>query len=127
MAQYKNFPSIDDMIVAGKTLPEIQAELRKVIAVRDEAALKVQKDLAIRKARATAAEKLADYLVALDVPCGHAELVSTFEKTFKSYEEEIGPALKTMAKNKSIEPTATLDESALESALATLRNFADSL
>ena len=48
--------SIDDMIKSGKTLPEIQSELRKIVAARDEAALEEEKR---KYAAAAAKEKVA--------------------------------------------------------------------
>ncbi len=84
--------SIDEMIAAGKTLPEIQAELRKQVAARDEASLQEAKIKAARK-KATAA--LSDYFVALGVPVDEVNPKS-FEEMWSEFESAIAPALKIL-------------------------------
>jgi len=128
-----NVLSIDEMIKAGKTLPEIQAELRKIVATRDEAALKAQKDAEkqakIKEARAAAVKALADYCIAIGVPLSERnDLMVSFEKALNEYEKELTPWLKVIAKVPA-EPKSrsTLDTVSLEDALAQLRSFADSL
>lgn len=128
-----NIPSIDEMIKAGKTLPEIQTELRKIVAARDEAALKVQEDLErknkIKEARAAAVTALTDYCIAIGVPLSERnDLMVSFEKALNEYEKELTPWLKVIEKV-PVEPKSrsTLDTVSLEDALAQLRSFADSL
>lgn len=127
-----NVLSIDAMIQAGKTLPEIQAELRRIVAARDEAALKVQQDLErknkIKKARAAAVEAIVAYCGALGVPAEKVDLEESLNKALISYEEDLGLWLKVLEKVPT-EPKSrsTLDEVSLEDALAQLRAFADRL
>lgn len=128
-----NVLSIDEMIKAGKTLPEIQTELRKIVAARDEAALKAQKDAEkqakIKEARAAAVTALADYCIAIGVPFTERnDLMVSFNKALDEYEKELTPWLKVIEKVPA-EPKcrSTLDTLSLEDALAQLRSFADSL
>ena len=81
-------PSIDEMIKAGKTLPEIQAELRKVVAARDEATLKAQKINKVKEARAAAVKALVNYCLTLGVPMKDEELTSSLDSALASYEKE---------------------------------------
>lgn len=125
--------SIDEMIKAGKTFPEIQAELRKVVAARDEAALKAQKDAEkqakVKEARTAAVTALADYCIAIGVPASERnDLMMSFNKALDEYEKELTPWLKVIEKVPA-EPKSrsTLDTLSLEDALAQLRSFADSL
>ena len=131
----KNIPSIDEMINAGKTLPEIQAELRKIVAARDEAALKAQKDAEkqakVKEARSNVAKALADYCIAIGVPfTQHNDLMVSFNKALDEHEKELELWLKLMEKvstgpkPKTKSVLGTVD---LEDALAQLRSFADSL
>jgi hypothetical protein len=128
-----NVLSIDAMIKAGKTLPEIQTELRKIVAARDEAALKAQKDAEkqakVKEARSTAVKALADYCIAIGVPFTERnDLMVSFNKALDEYEKELTPWLKVIEKVPA-EPKSrsTLDTLSLEDALAQLRSFADSL
>ena len=131
----KNTLSIDEMIKAGKTLPEIQAELRKIVAARDEAALKAQKDAEkqakIKEARSNVAKALADYCIAIGVPfTQHNDLMVSFNKALDEYEKELELWLKLMEKvptESKPKTKSTLDTLSLEDALAQLRSFADSL
>ena len=131
----KNIPSIDEMINAGKTLPEIQTELRKIVAARDEAALKEQKDAEkqakIKEARSNVAKALADYCIAIGVPfTQHNDLMVSFNKALDEYEKELELWLKLMEKvptESKPKTKSTLDTLSLEDALAQLRSFADSL
>lgn len=131
----KNIPSIDEMINAGKTLPEIQAELRKIVAARDEAALKAQKDAEkqakVKEARSNVAKALADYCIAIGVPfTQHNDLMVSFNKALDEYEKELELWLKLMEKvptESKSKTKSTLDTLSLEDALAQLRSFADSL
>lgn len=131
-----NTLSIDEMINAGKTLPEIQAELRKIVAARDEAALKAQKDAEkqakIKEARSNVAKALADYCVAIGVPFTQRnDLMVSFNKALDEYEKELELWLKLMEKVSTTESKpktkSTLGTVDLEDALAQLRSFADSL
>lgn len=133
----KNIPSIDEMINAGKTLPEIQAELRKIVAARDEAALKAQKDAEkqakVKEARSNVAKALADYCIAIGVPFAqHNDLMVSFNKALDEYEKELELWLKLMEKvstesKPKPKTKSTLGTVDLEDALAQLRSFADSL
>ena len=131
----KNTLSIDEMIKAGKTLPEIQTELRKIVAARDEAALKAQKDAEkqakVKEARSNVAKALADYCIAIGVPfTQHNDLMVSFNKALDEYEKELELWLKLMEKvSTESKPKAksTLGTIDLEDALAQLRSFADSL
>ena len=129
----KNIPSIDEMINAGKTLPEIQAELRKIVAARDEAALKAQKDAEkqarVKEARTTAAKAMTDYCIAIGMPLSERkDLLDSLNDALESYEKELAPWLKVIERV-PVEPKSrsTLDTVSLEDALAQLRSFADSL
>lgn len=128
-----NILSIDEMIKAGKTLPEIQVELRKVVAARDEAALKAQKDAErqakVKEARSAAVTALVDYGIAIGMPASERNnLMVSFNKALDEYEKELMPWLKVIEKVPA-EPKSrsTLDTLSLEDALAQLRSFADSL
>lgn len=131
----KNTLSIDEMIKAGKTLPEIQTELRKIVAARDEAALKAQKDAEkqakVKEARSNVAKALADYCIAIGVPfTQHNDLMVSFNKALDEYEKELELWLKLMEKvptESKPKTKSTLDNLSLEDALAQLRSFADSL
>lgn len=131
----KNTLSIDEMIKAGKTLPEIQAELRKIVAARDEAALKAQKDAEkqakVKEARSNVAKALADYCIAIGVPfTQHNDLMISFNKALDEYEKELELWLKLMEKvstESKPKTKSTLGTVDLEDALAQLRSFADSL
>jgi len=78
--------SIDEMIEQGKTLPEIQKELRKQVAARDEATLSKMKMEQLRKDLVAA---LFPYLAALDIdmtgmqPQDLMPLLLLFEKEVK--------------------------------------------
>lgn len=129
----KNIPSIDEMINAGKTLPEIQAELRKIVAARDEAVLKAQKDAEkqarVKEARTAASKAIADYCIAIGMPFSEREdLLDSLNSALESYEKELAPWLKVIERV-PVEPKSrsTLDTVSLEDALAQLRSFADSL
>jgi len=131
----KNTLSIDEMIKAGKTLPEIQTELRKIVAARDEAALKAQKDAEkqakVKEARSNVAKALADYCIAIGVPfTQHNDLMVSFNKALDEYEKELELWLKLMEKvstESKPKTKSTLGTVDLEDALAQLRSFADSL
>ena len=131
----KNIPSIDEMINAGKTLSEIQAELRKIVAARDEAALKAQKDAEkqakVKEARSNVAKALADYCIAIGVPFTQRnDLMVSFNKALDEYEKELELWLKLMEKvstESKPKTKSTLGTVDLEDALAQLRSFADSL
>lgn len=129
----KDIPSIDEMINAGKTLPEIQAELRKIVAARDEAALKAQKDAEkqakVKEARSNVAKALADYCIAIGVPFTQRnDLMVSFNKALDEYEKELELYLKLIEKVPPKPKSETLLNTVdLEDALAQLRSFADSL
>ena len=119
---------IDEMIKADKTISEIQAELRKVVAARDEATLKAQKINKVKEARAAAVKALVNYCLTLGVPMKDEELTSSLDSALASYEKELAPWLKILEKVPA-EPKSrsTLDDVSLEDALAQLRAFADAL
>ena len=132
----KNIPSIDEMINAGKTLSEIQTELRKIVAARDEAALKAQKDAErqakVKEARSAAVTALVDYGIAIGMPASERNnLMVSFNKALDEYEKELELWLKLMEKVSTTESKpktkSTLGTVDLEDALAQLRSFADSL
>ena len=89
--------SIDEMIAAGRTLPEIQAELRKLVAARDENDLKAAR---LKCARDKATNAMAEYFTVLGIP--QEEITrSTFDKMWADFEAAIAPALKVLADPKT--------------------------
>ena len=118
--------SIDEMIKAGKTLPEIQAELRKQVAARDEASLQEAK---IKAAREKATAALSDYFIALGIPEEDVD-AKTFVDMWSEFESAIAPALKIL-KNPSVVATIKTAPKAVtndtEKDLDWLRDFVSKL
>ena len=81
--------SIDEMIASGMSLPEIQKELTRKVAVRDEAKLAdARKRAKISDARVKAVNAMLSYLSALGMPCGEEEKILT-EDMFRQIEKEM--------------------------------------
>lgn len=107
--------SIDEMIKAGKTLPEIQAELKKAVAARDEEALKkAREEGKINKARTDAISALQSYFAAIGIPMDSKEDYDQILDIFKTIESSITPAYKKLFEirwPKSAAPASTkIDE-----------------
>ena len=81
--------SIDEMIASGMSLPEIQKELARKVAARDEAKLAdARKRAKISEARNKAVDAMLSYLSALGIPCGSEERAMT-EDMFAQIEKEM--------------------------------------
>lgn len=81
--------SIDEMIASGMSLPEIQKELTRKVAARDEAALAdARKKAKISDTRVKAVDAMLGYLSALGIPCGNEERTMT-EDMFRQIEKEM--------------------------------------
>ena len=81
--------SIDEMIASGMSLPEIQKELARKVAARDEAKLaEARKSAKISDTRAKAVNAMLSYLSALGIPCGENEKILT-EDMFRQIEKEM--------------------------------------
>lgn len=81
--------SIDEMIASGMSLPEIQKELARIVAARDEAKLAdARKRAKISDTRAKAIDAMLSYLTALGIPCGNEERTMT-EDMFRQVEKEM--------------------------------------
>lgn len=81
--------SIDEMIASGMSLPEIQKELTRKVAARDEAKLAdARKKAKISDTRVKAVDAMLGYLSALGIPCGNEERTMT-EDMFRQIEKEM--------------------------------------
>ena len=81
--------SIDEMIASGMSLPEIQKELARKVAARDEAKLaEARKSAKTIDTRAKAVNAMLEYLAALGIPCGSEERTMT-EDMFRQIEKEM--------------------------------------
>lgn len=81
--------SIDEMIASGMSLPEIQKQLARKVAARDEAKLaEARKSAKISDTRAKAVDAMLSYLSALGIPCGENEKTLT-EDMFRQIEKEM--------------------------------------
>ena len=81
--------SIDEMIASGASLPEIQKQLARKVAARDEAKLaEARKSAKISDTRAKAVNAMLEYLAALGIPCGNEERTMT-EDMFRQIEKEM--------------------------------------
>lgn len=82
--------SIDEMIASGMSLPEIQKELARKVAARDEAKLAAarEKKAKVVHARSTAVDAMLGYLSALGIPCSEEERAMT-EDMFAQIEKEM--------------------------------------
>ena len=122
----KNNPqelTIEEMIVLGHSGDAI----RKALDNKLKESKAAQQNKRVVEARERAIAALTEYMVTLGVPASeiHAEDLA---ESFSSFEKNVAPALKVFAKlPKKNEAKSTLDEMSLESALASLRRFADSL
>jgi len=115
--------TLEEMIELGYSEADIKAALDRKI--KNSKAAQEKKKVAL--ARSNAVTALKEYMSVLGIPAQEIEddeLISAF----LSFEKQIAPALKVLAKlPKKEEPKSTLEESAFESALESLRRFADSL
>ena len=115
--------TLEEMIELGYAESDIKAALDKKI--KNSKAAQQQKKVASARGKAVAA--LKEYMSELGVPAQEIE-DSELVSSLLSFEKQIAPALKVLAKlPKKEEPKSTLEESAFESALESLRRFADSL
>ena len=82
--------SIDEMISSGMSLPEIQKQLARKVAARDEAKLAEMREKKVKmiNARHKAVTAMLEYLSALGVPCGEEERKMT-EEMFAQIEAEL--------------------------------------
>lgn len=81
--------SIDEMIASGMSLPEIQKQLARKVAARDEAKLAdTRKRAKISDTRTKAVDAMLSYLSALGIPCGEGERAMT-EEMFAQIEKEM--------------------------------------
>lgn len=82
--------SIDEMIANGASLPEIQKQLTRKVAARDEAKLAEarEKKAKVVHARNKAVASMLDYLSTLGIPCGEEERAMT-EDMFAQIEKEM--------------------------------------
>ena len=115
--------TIDEMIALGYS----EDTIRKTLENKLKESKAAQQNKRVVEARDRAIAALTEYMVTLGVPASeiHAEDLA---ESFFSFEKNVAPALKVFAKlPKKNEAKSTLDEMSLESALASLRRFADSL
>lgn len=115
--------TMDEMIVLG--YPE--DVIRKTLDEKLKKSKAAQQNKKVVEARERAIAALTEYMITLGVPASeiHAEDLT---ESFSSFEKNVAPALKVFAKlPKKNEAKSTLDEMSLESALESLRRFADSL
>lgn len=81
--------SIDEMIASGMSLPEIQKELTRKVAARDEAKLaEARKSAKINEARNKAVDAMLKYLTTLGIPYSEEERTMT-EDMFRQIEKEM--------------------------------------
>lgn len=118
--------SIDAMLTAGASREDILKQLDKTLAERDNAAKKVK----LTNARVKVTAALQEYLIALGLD---EETVDkeTLDSILSSFEEQVKPAVQSLNVLKRIpkdpKKRISLDDEAIESSLAALRAFADSL
>jgi len=115
--------TIDEMIELGYS----EDAIRKTLDNKLKESKVAQRNKRVVEARERAIAALTEYMITLGVPASeiHAEDLA---ESFSSFEKNVAPALKVFAKlPKKNEAKSTLDEMSLESALASLRRFADSL
>lgn len=115
--------TIDEMIALGYS----EDAIRKALENKLKESKTAQQNKRVVEARERAIAALTEYMITLGVPASeiHAEDLA---ESFSSFEKNVAPALKVFAKlPKKNEAKSTLDEMSLESALASLRRFADSL
>ncbi len=115
--------SLDEMIKAGATLPEIQAELRKQVAVRDEIALKMaQQAKALDEARTKVSTALVEYFRLLGIEIDAETAAEMPKALFADFEK----SLDGLKYPKTVKP-ATFDHEQLANDLKWLRDFIASL
>ena len=123
MAQIENGVTLEDMIELGYS----EDMIRKALDRKLKESKAAQQNKKVAEARAKAITALREYMVALGVPANEVTNIE-LEQSFSSFEKQIAPALKVLTKlPKKTEARATLDNCAMEDALAALRAFADSL
>lgn len=115
--------TIEEMIVLGYSEDAIHKALERKLQESKVA----QQNKKIVEAREKAIAALTEYMITLGVPASEIRAEDLAE-SFSSFEKNVAPALKVFAKlPKKNEAKSTLDEMSLESALESLRRFADSL
>ena len=115
--------TLEEMIELGYSSEEIH----KCLDNKIKASQKNKQDELIAKARAEAVAALKAYMIALGFPAEELK-DTTLEESFEDFEKHTRPILKTLAKlPQKKDERIDIDDSAFESALATLRRFADSL
>ena len=115
--------TIDEMIELGYS----EDAIRKALEKKMKESKAAQQNKKIIEARERAIAALTEYMVTLGVPASEIRAEDLAE-SFSSFEKNVAPALKVFANlPKKNEAKSTLDEMSLESALASLRRFADSL
>ena len=118
--------SIDAMLTAGASREDILKQLDKTLAERDNAAKKVK----LTNARVKVTAALQEYLIALGLDEDTVDK-ETLDSILASFEEQVKPAVQSLNVLKRIpkdpKKRISLDDEAIESSLAALRAFADSL
>ena len=118
--------SIDAMLTAGASREDILKQLDKTLAERDSAAKKVK----LTNARVKVTAALQEYLIALGLDEDAVDK-ETLDSILSSFEEQVKPAVQSLNVLKRIpkdpKKRISLDDEAIESSLAALRAFADSL
>lgn len=118
--------SIDAMLTAGASREDILKQLDKTLAERDNAAKKVK----LTNARVKVTAALQEYLIALGLDEDAVDK-ETLDSILSSFEEQVKPAVQSLNVLKRIpkdpKKRISLDDEAIESSLAALRAFADSL
>ena len=96
------------MIKAGKTFTEIQNELKKVVAARDEAELeKSRRTTRIAAARSKAVSALQEYFSAIDIPMDSEEDTKAILDIFYTIESSLTPGYKKLFEIKTVKPTSS--------------------
>ena len=92
--------SIDDMIKSGKTLPEIQSELRKIVAARDEATLEEEKrKYAAAAAKEKASNAMKEWFGFIGIPIESEADQKMFNNMMDTIEESLNSVVKPNNKN----------------------------
>ena len=116
--------SLDEMIKAGATLPEIQAELRKQVAARDEQALKnAQYEKALVDARGKVIEAFLNYFKTLGIEVDDDVISEMPKALFGDFEKALGSLKNVNADLKAIPAT----EKKLDNDIQWLHKFIASL
>ena len=115
--------TIEEMIELGYDTKRIHDLIDKKIALKE----KKEQSKHINESRTRAVAAIKDYLYALGVPTAALDSIP-LDEALMSFEKEMSSAIKVLnAVPAKKEDRISLDEDAFESALATLRAFADSL